>query len=749
MSGLTFEPLVPAALWIVLAAVSAGVLGWYFWRRPPALSGPRWGLVAALAAAGMAMVLVILLNPLWLEPIPPPAGKPLLTILLDRSASMRISDVEGKASRLAQGAEIAQLLPKQLSGQFDVQVRTFAAATAPSSPDELSKVAAEGQSTDVARAVSESLDGERPQGQAMVLLSDGIHNAPGGSAAVMQSVAAARAMAVPIYTTTLGGSAGLKDLDLTLSRQQELAFIGQQVPLRVNLRQRGAVSAETEVTLLHAGKEIARQKIKVTPDGTASLVFQVSQPKTGLYRYEVRSQHFPAEATAENNASTFVLRTVDRPVRVLLLEGKPYWDAKFLMKTLAHDASLEIDGIIRVSEGRFLQRNLRLGKQAVAGSEDLQTLREETTEILKGPPAVLEDAAKLGAYQVIVLGRDAEEFLTDEVLERLRTWISKDGGSLICYRGAPVASVNQKLARLMPVRWSPASEARFRVSLTGRGQDLNWIPATASPTGGLSRMPSLATTAKPERPTPLAVVLAQGEGGTQPVVTYQPYGTGRVVAVEGAGMWRWAFLAPAYQQDEPVYDSLWQGLMRWLISGAGLAPGQNAALRSDRVTFFTEEPASATLLVRDEAVAAGIPDIELKTGDGKAAGTFKPSPSGDEPGVYRVLFGQLPAGQYTAAAGGGQDAAASIAFDVRINAAEQLDVAARPDLMAKIAEGSGGAVLSGADSADIAQRFQQHLAKSRPVQIRQIPLWDRTWVLVAIVACWGLAWGIRRAGGLV
>lgn len=179
MSSLAFEPLVPAALWIVLAAVSAGVLGWYFWRRPPALNGLRWGSVAALAAVGMAMVLVILLNPLWLEPIPPPAGKPLLTVLLDRSASMQIADVEGKTSRLAQGAEIAQLLPKQLSGQFDVQVRTFAAATAPSSPDEVSKVAAEGQSTDVARAISESLDGERPQGQAMVLLSDGIHNAPG------------------------------------------------------------------------------------------------------------------------------------------------------------------------------------------------------------------------------------------------------------------------------------------------------------------------------------------------------------------------------------------------------------------------------------------------------------------------------------------------------------------------------------------------------------------------------------------
>src|SRR5207244_2789081 len=98
----------------------------------------------------------------------------------------------------------------------------------------------------------------------------------------------------------------------------------------------------------------------------------------------------------------------------------------------------------------------------------------------------------------------------------------------------------------------------------------------------------------------LATSVAQATGDGSPVVAYQPYGSGRVVVVEGAGMWRWAFLPPQYQQYEEVYGSLWHSLLRWLVSSAGLLPGQQLALRADKVSFSTTEPATATLLVRED-----------------------------------------------------------------------------------------------------------------------------------------------------
>src|SRR5262249_56497552 len=82
----------------------------------------------------------------------------------------------------------------------------------------------------------------------------------------------------------------------------------------------------------------------------------------------------------------------------------------------------------------------------------------------------------LRAYQVVVVGRDAEVFLSDPVLAQLRSWLVRDGGCLVCYRGQPVSQVSQRLGQLLPVRWSPAREARFRVSLTERGRGPRLVP---------------------------------------------------------------------------------------------------------------------------------------------------------------------------------------------------------------------------------------------------------------------------------
>jgi hypothetical protein len=302
----------------------------------------------------------------------------------------------------------------------------------------------------------------------------------------------------------------------------------------------------------------------------------------------------------------------------------------------------------------------------------------------------------------------------------------------------------------MPVRWSAAPEARFRVQLTSRGQDLSWIAAPPSNADALAALPSLATSARPQQPTPLAVVVAQSPGEAQPVLSYQPYGSGRVVVIEGAGMWRWAFLSPEHQQVEPVYDGLWQGMMRWLVAGGGLAPGQKLALRTEKVSFFSEEPAAATLLVREGALGGELPRVELQR-DGAAIGSFAPVALGDEPGVYRVSFGLQPAGTYQASVVGGtaRDVESTVAFDVRPNFTEQLDTAARPDLLAEMADKSGGAMLSEVSAADIARRFREHLAHHRPLQVREVTIWDRWWVLALVVGLWGTAWGLRRQRGLI
>ena len=73
----------------------------------------------------------------------------------------------------------------------------------------------------------------------------------------------------------------------------------------------------------------------------------------------------------------------------------------------------------------------------------------------------------------------------------------------------------------------------------------------------------------------------------------------------------------------------------------------------------------------------------------------------------------------------------------------------KEELMARIAEQTGGAVLASHEADSLGQKFREHLARSRPERVRRITAWDRWWILLGVFVVWGTAWGLRRSSGLV
>jgi hypothetical protein len=88
-------------------------------------------------------------------------------------------------------------------------------------------------------------------------------------------------------------------------------------------------------------------------------------------------------------------------------------------------------------------------------------------------------------------------------------------------------------------------------------------------------------------------------------------------------------------------------------------------------------------------------------------------------------------------------------FDVRTFGAEELDTRARPDLMARIAQDSGGAVIDASNLDAVAQQFSQHMTDIHPPLFVKTAAWDKWWIMTAMLGLWALAWAVRRAGGLV
>lgn len=767
MTHITFDPSIPLALWVPLFVATAGLLGWYAVAGRRRLPGGKWWGVVALMGLAAGVPLVLLLNPTWTERIPPPPGKPVLTILVDRSASMATADAGNGQTRYQAAAACAAAVAKELGDRYDVHARTFADGSALVPVDALAKEEPKGATTDIGVAVQDSLEGDQQQGQALLVLSDGIHNT-GSIERLRQSAEKAKAIAAPVYAMTVGGSATVDDIEVTLDQPQELAFVGQRVPVAVGLRHRGSLPTKTAVSVMLDGKAVQKRDATLKKNDTVEEVFYVSHEKPGLYRYEIQATAMPGEVTTVNNSTPLVLRVVDQPVRVLLLEGKPYWDTKFLIRTLSADQSVELTSAVQLTEGRILVRTLpRPGakekepagatakkdekKPAAGGTETGgETVAGEKWTIEKDAGKLLCDPAALASYQIVILGHNAEAFLTEEAIGKLRKWLVESEGSLVCFRGPPASQMNQRLAELMPVVWSASAESRFQVELTTAGRSLRWLPADEAGKGQMAELPSLATTAHAEGVKALTVVLATMAGGQAgPVVAYQPIGNGRVVVVEGAGMWRWAFVSPDHKQEEEIYGSLWRSMVRWLAANVGMLPSQRLSLRADKLSFNAGENATATLLVRDWS--GGVPRATLTGGTLEKPKTFACSPRGNYPGQYYVAMGRLPEGRFSLRVEGLDkgDLSGVASFDVRGNLAERLDVCAQPSVMKLLADGSGGAVLESVDPRVLAKQFDLHLKKTRPERTAQTMAWDRWWVLVGAFAVWGVAWGIRRRSGLV
>src|SRR5258708_32873692 len=96
-------------------------------------------------------------------------------------------------------------------------------------------------------------------------------------------------------------------------------------------------------------------------------------------------------------------------------------------------------------------------------------------------------------------------------------------------------------------------------------------------------------------------------------------------------MWRWAFLPPQYQQHDQVYASMWQSLLRWLISSVGLVPGRDLVLRTDKVTYASGESISALLLRREDSAAPKTLEVEFAGEGGGPSATYPAVPPGGEP----------------------------------------------------------------------------------------------------------------------
>ncbi len=700
-----------------------------------ALAAVRWwrerrgGAPLALRAVAAALLVFVMLNPQSFLPRER-AGKPRLIILIDTSASMATRDVE-TGSRL--NAALRTLKnPATLAArnkEFVTDIRRFDREVRSAELSQLASQPPAGDASDIAAALMNAVSdlGAAKSQAGILLVSD-------GRATTSDPLEAARlalARSVPLWTWTLGGPVPRHDVWVQTASTEALAFSGADVELAATVHQVGYPNQSFTVDLFRGEEKIDTREVLPDTNGVARLTVHVKAPPAGEQRYLFRAAPQAEEADTANNERAVFLRSVGERVRVLLAEGQPHWDTKFLVQSLKRNLNVDLTAVYRLNASRHVAVVSTTGNENRL-EEDLFPRSQEA----------------MNAYDVILLGRGAEDFFDGQSEALLTEFVSRRGGSLVFARGKPYGTRFQPLAKLEPLAWgnglTPA--VRMRPSEAGRDNPVFDLGPSGTLDELLERLPALDQVGVTLGEKPLAVVLAAAVEQDGPVLmAYQRYGQGKTLSLNASGLWRWSFRETGQEESEVAYRRFWVSLLQWLLAGTEFLPGADVGLTSARRYYTSEQPMQFLVSTRNLDRTIYQPRLTI-TGAGRSV-EVEPRARGESfvaeagpfaPGTYQVTLRNNV----------GKPTELSQTVEVLSASVENRDLSADPDTMRKLAEISGGAALTASDVAqmpDVLRRWEA----ARQLAHRQQPIWDRWWVLAGMLALLAAEWWLRRREGLL
>jgi hypothetical protein len=720
--NLTFLP--PWSLRLVCAGVAV-LLGLAIlrWRRER-----RGALVLALRVLLLLLLAFILADPQAFTPRQR-LDKPKLAVLLDTSSSMATRDVQGGSRfelalrQLTNSANLAAL-----QKEFTLDFRGFDRDQKPLSPGELSSALPKGEASDLGRALMSVVSdlGQTGAQAGVLVVSDGRATSPD----TLDAAQLALARSVPLWTWTLGGPVPRHDLWIETASTEALAFAEADVELSATLRQAGYSNRSFNVEILRGDKVIETREVLPGADDSARVSVRVKAPKAGEQRFVLRVPPQPEEGETANNERSVFLRAVGEKVRVLLAEGQPHWDTKFLVQGLKRDLNVDMTAVYRLNASRYVAVLSTVGNESRV-EQDLFP----------------RSAQHMDSFDIIILGRGAEAFFDPKTETLLGDFVAH-GGSLVFARGKPYGGRFQPLAKLEPVAWGAGTTAAGRLRPTEAGRDNPIFDLGASGTLDelLERLPALDQASVTLGEKPLAVVLATAAGQENPVMlAYQRYGQGKTLSLNASGLWRWAFRENGQEESELAYNRFWISLLQWLLSSSQFLPGSDVALTSARRYYSSEQPMQFLVSTRNLDQSAFHPRLHIQ-GPARSI-DVEPRPRAE---AFVAEAGPFPPGTYqvTLQNNIGKPAELSQTLEVVSASIEKRELSADPETMRRLAEISGGAVLRAEDVGRMPE-IVRHWEAARQIAHRQQPAWDRWWVLASLIALLGAEWWLRRKEGLI
>jgi hypothetical protein len=699
----------------------------------------QWWPLALRVVAVVALGWVLLGHSETRPGIPGDAAPPRLTVLIDWSESMAEQDAvvspstpavarikavsdaylsDETLARLREAAEV-ELLP------FDEQIR-------PNSPYWLTPT---GTSTALYRAIAQT------NADATLILSDGHDTTRQGPPSNLTK--AGRLFAVPVGTPR-----SAPDLALQAWPDSDRLFEDQSTTITASIQHNGFAGTKAFVELLNEGETIETKTLTLDQRSTTAR-FTVTPPlETGR---TTQANHYTArirlaigqEAYPDNNAEDVFIQTSRGQIKVLLLEGEPYWDTRSLARLVTSHPRFDLTAVYAYGK----ERRTRLIGQTIDPTVDSVTA--------------------LDTFDIVILGRQVQRLVDKGFGDRLVDFV-RGGGAVVFARGQPTAfesgqvfddwfAMARSIDSVSPVDWAEPVLGEMRVRL-GDTKDPRGPLAGLQEGEVLTRLPGmLAATRIDGRKTASLVLLEQQsqDGPAMAAMTSLRVGSGVSMAVLTEGLWRWELLPGVDETDseiESIYGVLWVRALQWLASGGNFLPGQDIALEADRVTAELNQPINIKISTRYVETN----DLDLQLTATRSDGTSEqltPTLS-DTAGTYTASFTPQQAGVYTVRLTTPDrpdlveaDQPLTTRLAVIERSQERRDTSARPEALKQLVEPTGGQCLD-LGEIDPLIGYLQSLQALRGSE-DTVDYAFNTWPVFALIAgCLGLEWILRRRMGL-
>jgi uncharacterized membrane protein len=599
----------PAWIWLIIVLLAAAVAVWSYSRLVGVVRW-RWALasVRALVLLLAAMLIAGPVVELPREIVEPDCA----LLLLDRSESMQVPDVQRGAARITRDEQLRDILDAATDPLAEAQgdrrliwlgfhSGAYELPTTGDAEDAPSRVELDeptGGQTRLDRAITQAL--QRSAGRqvaGIVLLSDGRTIDPPSRATIRRL----QAEAVKVFPVPLGSRELLGDVAIAQVDQPRRAFVGDTVPVTVQLqrtgeagnRVRGSVQLVDELT----GEVLDERPI---PDDRDRLLLNAVPSLSGTAAWKVVVNPDGGDLVAENNESRVEIELVDRPVRVLYVEGYPRWEYRFLKNLLVREKSIESSVMLLSADRDFAQEG-----------------NAPITRIPRSPE-------ELDGYDLVILGDLPGSFFSPDQLMMLRDHVGQRGAGLLWIAGerdTPGSYAATVLADPLPIRGSlKLSSIRQPVNMTPTpladrlgvlqmvlNDEIGWPQELADEQYGWSQL-YWAQRIEPGMLKPAAEVLAETvqtvDGEASPLVIAMRFGAGQVVYVATDEIWRWR-----YGRGEVLPEQFWIQIIR-MLARQRLAGGGDGAL-------LTVSPRRAEL---DQPVLVELRIIDAQlTDDGRAS----------------------------------------------------------------------------------------------------------------------------------